>query len=52
MLHIHLSSGAGTTGSFEVGHLTMLSVWRLYSVDYRVINECGSVGGMKIGREN
>jgi hypothetical protein len=28
-----------------------LSVWRQYSADDRTINECGAVGGMRIGRE-
>jgi hypothetical protein len=30
----------------------MLSVWRLYGVDGRVINECGVVDGMRIGKGN
>jgi hypothetical protein len=28
----------------------MLPVSRAYSVDDRVVNECGAVGGMRIGR--
>jgi hypothetical protein len=30
----------------------MLSVWRLQSVDDRMINECGAVDGMRTGRVN
>jgi hypothetical protein len=37
---------------FEVSYLTTLSVSRLYSVDNRMINECGTVGGMRIDRGN
>jgi hypothetical protein len=37
---------------FEVCHLTTLSVLRLYSVDYRMINEFGVVGGMRSGKGN
>jgi hypothetical protein len=34
-----------------VGYLTTLSVSIPYSVDDIMINECGAVGGMRIGRE-
>jgi hypothetical protein len=37
---------------FKVCYLTTLSVAKLYSVDDRIINECGAVGGMRIGRGN
>jgi hypothetical protein len=37
---------------FLVGYLTMLSVLRLYSFDDRMSNECGAVGGIRIGRGN
>jgi hypothetical protein len=30
----------------------MLSVSKSYNVDDRIIDECGAVGGMKIGRGN
>jgi hypothetical protein len=33
-----------------VCYLTMLSFSRLYSVDDRMFNECGVVGGMGVGR--
>jgi hypothetical protein len=36
---------------FCVAYLIMLSVLGLYSVNDRMINECGTVGGMKIGRQ-
>jgi hypothetical protein len=29
-----------------------LLILRLYSVDSRMIDECGAVGGMRIGRGN
>jgi hypothetical protein len=32
------------------GYFTMLSVSKLYSVSNRMINECGAVGGTRIGR--
>jgi hypothetical protein len=39
---------------FFVGYITVLSVSRLfiyiYILDDRMINECGAVGGMRIGR--
>jgi hypothetical protein len=35
-----------------VACLTMLSVSRLYDVDYRLIIESRTVGGIKIGRGN
>jgi hypothetical protein len=38
--------------TFFIGYLKMLSVSRLYSVHCRMINKCGTVGGMKIGRGN
>jgi hypothetical protein len=37
---------------FEVGYLTALCILRLYNVDDRVINECGAVDGMRIGKVN
>jgi hypothetical protein len=42
-----------TKGSvfFQAGYLTTLSLSILYSVDDRMINESGAVGGMEIGRE-
>jgi hypothetical protein len=33
-------------------YLTMLSVLRLYSIDDKMINECGTVGIMRICRGN
>jgi hypothetical protein len=39
------------SGYYALCHLTMLSVAGLQSVD-RMINDCGPVGGMKIGRGN
>jgi hypothetical protein len=38
--------------SFYVAYLMMLSVFRLYNAIDRMINECGAVGGMRIGRRN
>jgi hypothetical protein len=38
--------------TFEVCYLTTLVGLRLHSVDNRMINECGAVGGMRIGRGN
>jgi hypothetical protein len=35
-----------------VAYLTTLSVLRLYSVDDRMVNEYGAVGGLKVGRGN
>jgi hypothetical protein len=35
-----------------IGYLRMLSVSALCSVDDRMINECGAVDGMNIGRGN
>jgi hypothetical protein len=32
--------------------LTILSVFRLYSIDGRMTNEYGAIGRMRIGREN
>jgi hypothetical protein len=37
---------------FLVGYLTTLSILRLYSIDDRMINKCGAVGGMGVGRGN
>jgi hypothetical protein len=34
------------------GYLTMLSLSRLCSDDDTIINQCGAVDAMKIGREN
>jgi hypothetical protein len=34
-----------------VVYLTTLPVLRLYRPDYRIINECGAVNGMRIGRK-
>jgi hypothetical protein len=36
----------------KVGCLTTLSMSRMSSVDDRIINECGAVGGMRIGKRN
>jgi hypothetical protein len=36
--------------SFYVGYLTTLSVIRLHSVKYSLINMCETVGGMRTGR--
>jgi hypothetical protein len=33
-----------------VCYLTMMSISKLHSVHDRMINECGAVGGMRIGR--
>jgi hypothetical protein len=35
-----------------VGYLTTLPVTRLYTVDDKMINERGAVGGIKMGRAN
>jgi hypothetical protein len=37
---------------FEVGYLTMMSLTRLYSVDYSMINKRAAVGGIRTGRGN
>jgi hypothetical protein len=37
---------------FLVGYLTTLSVLRLYSVNSRMIDECGTAGGMIIAMVN
>jgi hypothetical protein len=37
---------------FQVTYLNMLTVSRLYSVNGRIINECGAVGGMITGNGN
>jgi hypothetical protein len=37
---------------FQVAYFMMLPVLRLCSVNDRMINECGAVGGMRIGRGN
>jgi hypothetical protein len=37
---------------FCVGYLTTLSIPGLYSVDDKIINEYGAVGGMEIGKGN
>jgi hypothetical protein len=39
-------------GGFLVGNLTTLAVSTPYSVDDRFVNQCTSVGGMRIGRGN
>jgi hypothetical protein len=36
--------------NFLFCYLTMLSEWKLYSIDDKKINECGVVGGMRFGR--
>jgi hypothetical protein len=36
---------------FLVGCSVTLSVLRLYYIDVRMINECGAVSGVSIGRE-
>jgi hypothetical protein len=38
--------------NFSIGHLTTLPVSKLFGVDDRIINECGAVGGVRIGRGN
>jgi hypothetical protein len=40
------------TEVFETGFLTFLSVTIQYTVDIIVINACGEVDGMRIGRGN
>jgi hypothetical protein len=40
------------TNSFQVGHLTTLSVLRLWNVSYRMIDECEYDDGLIIGRGN
>jgi hypothetical protein len=35
-------------GYFNAVYLTTLSISRLYSLDDRMNNECGAIGGMKI----
>jgi hypothetical protein len=37
---------------FTAGYSTIISVSKQYRVDYRIINECEGVGGMRIGRVN
>jgi hypothetical protein len=37
---------------FKVDYLTMLLVSKLCSIADRIINECGEVDGMRIGRGN
>jgi hypothetical protein len=37
---------------FLVGYLTMMLVFRPHSFDDRMNNECGAVGGTRIGRGN
>jgi hypothetical protein len=37
---------------FTFCHLTTLSVSGLYTIDGRTINECGAIGGMRIGAGN
>jgi hypothetical protein len=47
--------GLGTSFPFPVfkaSYLKKFSVWRLCSVDDRIINECKAVCGMRIGRGN
>jgi hypothetical protein len=34
------------------GYLSLLSLSRLYRVDDEMINECGAIGGITIGRGN
>jgi hypothetical protein len=36
--------------SFQVGYLTTLSVSRLWNVSDVMINDCGTVGGMRLER--
>jgi hypothetical protein len=36
----------------SLAYLMMLSVMGLYSIGDRIINECGTVGGIKIGRQD
>jgi hypothetical protein len=47
-----MGSGIIAIPFFIFCYLTTLSVSRLCSVDGRMINECGAVGGMRIGRGN
>jgi hypothetical protein len=48
----HLRDARVCTQLLYLCYLTTLSVLRLNSVSDRMINECGAVGGIRIGRGN
>jgi hypothetical protein len=53
-LETYIFQATGSKGGFRffLIQLTMLLVLRLYSIDDRMVNECGTVGGMRISRGN